>query len=92
VVRLLGSGCILREAIAASEMLFQDFGVASDIFSVTRFSELAREARLVERHNRHHPLQEPGKGHLSRCPPGNAAIVAATDYVRAYPELIAAHL
>jgi pyruvate dehydrogenase E1 component len=91
-VRLLGSGCILREAMAAAETLFQDFGVASDVFSVTSFSELAREARLVERHNRHHPLQEPGISHLSRCLPGTAPIVAATDYVRAYPELIAAHL
>jgi pyruvate dehydrogenase E1 component len=72
--------------------LFEDFGVASDIFSVTSFSELAREARLVERHNRHHPLEAPGRSHLSRCLPGTAPIVAATDYVRAYPELIAAHV
>jgi len=72
--------------------LFQDFGVASEIFSVTSFSELARDARLVERHNRHHPLQEPRMSHLSRCLPGTAPIVAATDYVRAYPELIAAHV
>jgi len=91
-VRLLGSGCILREVIAAAELLFQDFGVASDIFSVTSFSELAREARLVERHNRHHPLEEPRKSHLSVCLPGTSPIVAATDYVRAYPELIAAHV
>jgi pyruvate dehydrogenase E1 component len=91
-VRLLGSGCILREIIAAAEMLFQDFGVASDIFSVTSFSELAREARLIERHNRRHPLDESTKTHLSRCLPGNAPVVAATDYVRAYPELIASHV
>ena len=91
-VRLLGSGCILREVIAAAEMLFRDFGVASDIFSVTSFSELARDARLVERHNRHHPLDEPTKSHLRRCLSGNAPIVAATDYVRAYPQLIAPHV
>ncbi len=91
-VRLLGSGCILPEVIAAARLLFDDFGVASDIFSVTSFSELAREARLVERHNRHHPLQEPRMCHLSRCLPGSAPVVAATDYVRAYPELIAAHV
>jgi pyruvate dehydrogenase E1 component len=91
-VRLLGSGCILREVIAAAEMLFRDFGVASDIFSVTSFSELARDARLVERHNRHHPLDEPTKSHLSRCLPGKAPIVAATDYARAYPELIASQV
>jgi pyruvate dehydrogenase E1 component len=91
-VRLLGSGCILREIIAAAELLFQDFGVASDIFSVTSFGELARDARLVERHNRHHPLDERKKSHLSRWLSGNAPIVAATDYVRAYPELIASHV
>ena len=91
-VRLLGSGCILPEVIGAAGLLFEDFGVASDIFSVTSFSELAREARLVERHNRHHPLEAPGRSHLSRCLPGTAPIVAATDYVRAYPELIAAHV
>jgi pyruvate dehydrogenase E1 component len=91
-VRLLGSGCILREVLAAAELLIQDFGVASDIFSVTSFSELARDARLVERHNRHHPLEEPRESYLHRCLPGTSPIVAATDYVRAYPELIAAHV
>jgi pyruvate dehydrogenase E1 component len=91
-VRLLGSGCILREVIAAAEMLFQDFGVASDIFSVTSFSELARDARLIERHNRHHPLDEPRKSHLSQCMPGESPIVATTDYVCAYPKLIASHV
>ena len=91
-VRLLGSGCILREVIAAAEMLFKDFGVASDIFSVTSFSELSRDARCVERHNRLHPLDEPTKSHLSQTLTGTAPIVAATDYVRAYPELIASHV
>jgi pyruvate dehydrogenase E1 component len=91
-VRLLGSGCILPQVIAAAESLFHDFGVASDIYSVTSFSELAREARLVERHNRHHPLQEQSTSHLSRCLPGTSPIVVATDYARAYPELIAAHV
>jgi pyruvate dehydrogenase E1 component len=91
-VRLLGSGCILREVIAASELLHQRFGIASDIFSVTSFSELARDARLVERHNRHHPLDECRQSHLGQCLSGPAPIVAATDYVCAYPELIAAHV
>jgi pyruvate dehydrogenase E1 component len=91
-VRLLGSGSILREVIAAAAMLFEDFGVASDVFSVTSFGELARDARLAERTNRHHPFDEPTRSHLSSCLPGNAPIVAATDYVRAYPELIAAHI
>jgi pyruvate dehydrogenase E1 component len=91
-VRLLGSGCILREVIAAGEILFQQFGVACDLFSVTSFSELAREARLVERYNLHHPVEPPMVSHLEQCLPGSFPIVATTDYVRAYPQLIASHV
>jgi pyruvate dehydrogenase E1 component len=91
-VRLLGSGCILREVIAAADLLFHDFGVACDIFSVTSFSELAREARLVERHNRHHPMARQQESHLEQCLGGTTPIIAATDYVRAYPQLIASHI
>ena len=91
-VRLLGSGTILREVIAAAELLAKDFGVASDIFSITSFSELEREARAVERHNRQHPMEPPQESHLEQCLAGTAPIIAATDYVRAYPQLIAAHV
>ena len=91
-MRLLGSGCILREVLAAAALLFDDFGVSSDIYSVRSFSELARGARLVERHNRYHPLEEPRQSHLQRCLSGTVRIVAVTDYVRAYPQLIAAYL
>jgi pyruvate dehydrogenase E1 component len=91
-VQLLGSGAILREAIAAADLLHQDFDIASHIFSVTSFSELARDARAAERHNRLHPEQPPRASHLETCLNRGAPIVAATDYVRAYPELIAAHV
>jgi pyruvate dehydrogenase E1 component len=91
-VQLLGSGTILREAIAAADLLHQDFGITSHIFSVTSFSELARDARAVERHNRLHPEQPARLSHLESCLNREAPIVAATDYVRAYPELIAAHV
>jgi pyruvate dehydrogenase E1 component len=91
-VRLLGSGCILREVIAAADLLLRDFGVSSEIFSVTSFSELARDARLVERHNRHHALAAPRESHLIRHLGGSVPILAVTDYVRAYPELIAPHV
>ena len=91
-VRLLGSGCILREVIAAAELLFRQFDVASDIFSVTSFSELEREARLVERYNLNHPTAAAQTSHVERCLAGTAPIVAATDYVRAYPQLIASHV
>jgi len=91
-VRLLGSGAILREVIAAADLLLGDFGIASEIYSVTSFSELAREARAVERYNRHHPMLATQKSHLEQCLTDHAPIVAATDYVRAYPQLIAPYL
>ncbi len=91
-VRLMGSGCILREVIGAADLLIEDFGIASEIYSVTSFSELARDARAAERSNRHHPLAPPTVSHLRRLLPGSAPVIAASDYVRAYPELIAAYV
>jgi pyruvate dehydrogenase E1 component len=92
MVRLLGSGAILREVIAAADMLASDWHVASDIFSVTSFSELAREARKTERWNQHHPEQQQRRSHVAAMLQGDAPIVAATDYVRAYPQLIASYV
>jgi pyruvate dehydrogenase E1 component len=46
----------------------------------------------VERYNRQHPLEPPKESHLEHCLTGTAPIIAATDYVRAYPQLIAAHV
>jgi pyruvate dehydrogenase E1 component len=91
-VRLLGSGAILREVIAAADLLSTDFGVACDVFSVTSFSELARDAREVERRNRQQPMAAPRVSHLAQCLPGSAPVIAATDYVRAYPQLVASYL
>jgi pyruvate dehydrogenase E1 component len=91
-VRLLGSGAILREVIAAGALLQSDFGVSSEIFSVTSFSELAREAQSVERLNRLNPQSPPTQSHVEICLAGDAPIIAATDYVRAYPQLIASYV
>jgi pyruvate dehydrogenase E1 component len=91
-VRLLGSGAILREVIAAGELLAADWGVGSDVFSVTSFSELAREAAEVQRWNRLHPTAPPRVSHVEAQLPGDGVIVAATDYVRAYPQLIAPYV
>jgi pyruvate dehydrogenase E1 component len=91
-VRLLGSGAILREVIAAAELLAQDWGVRSDIYSVTSFSELAREAAEAQRWNRLHPDREPRLSHVERQLAGADLTVAATDYVRAYPQLIAPYV
>jgi pyruvate dehydrogenase E1 component len=91
-VRLLGSGAIFPEVIAAADLLAQDFGIDSELWSVTSFSELAREAREVERWNRLHLSESPKISHVARCLAGDAPIVAATDYVRAYPQLVAPYV
>src|ERR1700722_5845616 len=73
-VRLLGSGAILREAIAASQLLAEDWQITSDVWSVTSFSELAREARGVERWNRLHPQGAPRPCYVAACLSGAAPI------------------
>jgi pyruvate dehydrogenase E1 component len=91
-VRLLGSGTILREVIAAAELLARDWGVEAEIWSATSFAELARGAREAERWNRLHPEAEPRVSHLLRCLPGDTPVVAASDYVRAWPQLAGVYL
>ncbi|RZL03935.1 MAG: alpha-ketoglutarate dehydrogenase [Rubrivivax sp.] len=92
VVRLVGSGTILREVIDAAELLAKDWQVDSEIWSATSFSELARDAREVERWNRLNPGDASRASHVGTCLSGSAPVVAATDYVRAWPELIAPHV
>jgi len=87
-VRLLGSGTILREVLVAAQLLAEEHGVASEVFSVTSFSELAREARELQRQDRLDPLAAPRTSHVARLLEGDAPVVAATDYVRAWPQLI----
>ncbi len=91
-IRLLGSGAILREVLAAADRLAKDFNVASEVWSVTSFSELAREAAECERWNRLYPLRPARTSYLGNCLAGDAPIVAASDYVRAVPQLLASYL
>jgi pyruvate dehydrogenase E1 component len=91
-VRLLGSGAILREVEAAAQLLADDFGVSSDVFSATSFAELAREACEVERFNRFHPGAARRVSHVASLLGGQAPVIAATDYVRAFPQLIAPYV
>jgi pyruvate dehydrogenase E1 component len=91
-VRLLGSGAIFPQVLEAARRLDADWGVASEVWSATSFSELARDAREVERRNRLNPVSPQEMSHVSRCLPGTSPIIAATDYVRAYPQLIAAYV
>jgi pyruvate dehydrogenase E1 component len=91
-VQLLGAGAILREVIAAAALLWADFAIASDVFSVTSFSELARDACTIERHNRLHPDAPARQSHIETLLSPDAPVIAATDYVRAVPQLIAPHV
>ena len=88
-VRLLGSGAILREVLAAAQLLQADWGIASEVYSVTSYSELEREAREVTRHNRLHPLEPRRQSHLETTLAGKQAVVAASDYVVALAQRIA---
>ncbi|WOI57675.1 alpha-ketoglutarate dehydrogenase [Palleronia sp. LCG004] len=90
-VNLLGSGTILREVIAAARVLADEFGIASDVFSATSYSELSRDAEAVARLNR----LEPGAGHVphvATCLNSDGPVIAATDYVRAVSQMIAPHV
>ena len=82
-VQLMGSGTILREVIGAADLLMDDFGVVADVWSVTSFNELRRDALEVERWNHLHPEGEPRKSWVEQCfgdRPG--PYVAATDYMK----------
>jgi pyruvate dehydrogenase E1 component len=88
-VQLLGSGTILREVIAAADLLASDFGVAADIWSCPSFTELRREGLDVERWNMLHPTEPPRKSHVETCLGGRAGpVIASTDYMKAFADQI----
>jgi pyruvate dehydrogenase E1 component len=88
-VNLFGSGTILREVLAAADLLEKEFGVPADVFSVTSFSELRREALDAERWNMLHPDQPRRVPYVQGCLAGRAGpFVAATDYMRVVADQI----
>ncbi len=88
-VQLLGCGTILREVVAAADLLENDFGVAADIWSCPSFNELRREGLESERWNLLHPASKPRKSYVEEClARRDGPVVAATDYMRAFPEQI----
>jgi len=88
-VQLLGSGAILNSSLAAQEMLAQQFGISSTVWSVTSYTELARAAQAAERHNRLHPTKQPQRSYLEEVIVGEEGpFIAASDYVRAVAEQI----
>ena len=91
-LNLMGSGSLLPEVREAAELLSRDWNIGVDVWSVTSFSELERNARECERWNRLHPLEPPRESVLDRAFDTDAPVVAVSDYVRALPQLIAPYL
>jgi pyruvate dehydrogenase E1 component len=86
---LLGSGTILRECLAAAKILESDYGIPADVFSITSFSELRREALETERWNLLHPSETPRVPYVeSLLKDHEGPVVAATDYMRIVPDQI----
>ena len=89
-VQLMGSGAILREVIAGADLLAKDFGIEADIWSVTSFTELRREALACERWNLLHP-EEPSKQSFvaqQLASRGDAPVIASTDYMKLFADQI----
>jgi pyruvate dehydrogenase E1 component len=86
---LLGSGTILREVLAAADLLEKDFGVAADVFSATSFSELRRDALAVERWNLLHPSEEPRRTYVQEVLGDRTGpFIASTDYMKTVADQI----
>jgi pyruvate dehydrogenase E1 component len=91
--QLMGSGTILREVIAAAELLLNDFGVQSDVWSVTSFNLLKRDGDEAHRWNMLHPLEHPKVPFITKQLAGSEGpVIAATDYLRAYADQVRAYI
>jgi len=93
-VQLMGSGAILREVIAGADLLEADFGIAADIWSVTSFTQLRRDAMEAERWNLLHPEETPRIPYVTAClaERGDDPVIASTDYMRLFADQIRGHV
>ncbi|WP_133408329.1 pyruvate dehydrogenase (acetyl-transferring), homodimeric type [Parashewanella tropica] len=85
-VQLMGSGTILEQVRNAAEALSKDFGITTDVFSVTSFNELTRDGQDVERYNMLNPTAIPKKPYISEVISADSPAIAATDYMKIYGE------
>lgn len=90
-VQLMGSGAILRPVRQAAKILQQEYAIGCDLYSVTSFTELAREGQVCVRWNRLHPTNSPRIPYVAQVL-NDAPVVAATDYMKLYAEQIRAYL
>ncbi|WP_419769863.1 MAG: pyruvate dehydrogenase (acetyl-transferring), homodimeric type [Candidatus Marinarcus sp.] len=90
-VKLLGSGSILEQVRVASETLASEYGIASELYSVTSYNELAREAQDVERYNLLHIEEEDRVPYVDQVlgQDKESLIISATDYIKSYSEQLA---
>jgi pyruvate dehydrogenase E1 component len=88
-VQLMGSGTILREVMAAADLLKADFGVTADLWSATSYNELRRDGMATERWNRLHPTETARKSWVETCLEGHdGPVIASTDYMRNYADQV----
>merc|ERR1711991_1216450 len=88
-VQLLGSGTILREIISAAEILSKDYGVDSDVWSVTSFNELRKDGMETERWNLLNPNEKKKKSYVQKClKKTDGPVIAASDYTRSFSDQI----
>ncbi|CAH0534430.1 Pyruvate dehydrogenase E1 component [Vibrio stylophorae] len=90
-VQLLSSGTIMNEVRKAAQILSDDYGVASDVFSVTSFNELTRDGQAAERYNMLHPEAQVQVPFITQVL-GDAPAIAATDYIKNYAEQVRAYV
>ncbi|RTL62324.1 MAG: pyruvate dehydrogenase (acetyl-transferring), homodimeric type [Hyphomicrobiales bacterium] len=89
-VHLMGSGAILREVLAGADLLEKEFGIGCNVWSVTSFTELRREAMEVERWNMLHPLEPPRVPYVTAqlAKHGEAPVIASTDYMKLFADQV----
>jgi pyruvate dehydrogenase E1 component len=92
-VQLMGSGVILREVIEAQKILESDYGVSADVWSVTSFNELRKDALEIDRWNRMNPDKPQKESHITKhLKKAEGPIIASTDYMKSFAEQIAVFL
>ena len=92
-VQLMGSGVILREVIEAQKILEKDFGISADVWSVTSFNELRKDALEADRWNRMNPDKPQKESHVQKLlKKAEGPIIASTDYMKSFAEQIAVFL
>ncbi len=90
VIHLFGSGPMLNEALKAQQVLAEKYGVNADVWSVTSYNELRRDALAIERWNRLHPAEPEKQPYILQALDGaEGSIVAATDFMKVVPDQLA---